>query len=126
MADQDTSQEKTEEPTEKRLQDAKKKGQVPRSRDLNTLLSLVAAAISMLFLGQMLIVDLFDLMTGSLAFDLQVIKNPELMFEQISRSVAHGLGALAPLFALFVFAAFLGPVAMGGMVIQSRIPCPKA
>lgn len=125
MADQDTSQEKTEEPTEKRLQDAKKKGQVPRSRDLNTLLSLVAAAISMLFLGQMLIVDLFDLMTGSLAFDSQWIKNPELMFEQISRSVAHGLGALAPLFALFVFAAFLGPVAMGGWSFSLESLAPK-
>ena len=40
MADQDSTQDKTEEPTERRLEDAKKKGQVPRSKDLNTLLSL--------------------------------------------------------------------------------------
>jgi flagellar biosynthesis protein FlhB len=31
------AQEKTEQPTPKRLQDAKKKGQVPRSRELNTM-----------------------------------------------------------------------------------------
>ncbi|MDX1397313.1 MAG: EscU/YscU/HrcU family type III secretion system export apparatus switch protein, partial [Oceanospirillum sp.] len=38
-------QEKTEDPTPKRIQEAREKGDVPRSKDLNTmLLTLVAAA----------------------------------------------------------------------------------
>lgn len=38
-----SSQEKTEEPTPKRLRDARKKGQVAKSRDLNTVVILIAA-----------------------------------------------------------------------------------
>lgn len=43
MADQNSSQEKTEEATPKRLRDARKKGQVSKSKDLNTVVILVAA-----------------------------------------------------------------------------------
>ena len=38
MAEEQTGQERTEEPTERRLQEARKKGQVPRSKELNTML----------------------------------------------------------------------------------------
>lgn len=44
MADEGgSSQEKTEEPTPKRLREARKKGQVAKSRDLNTVVILIAA-----------------------------------------------------------------------------------
>lgn len=43
MAEQSTSQEKTEEATPKRLRDARKKGQVSKSRDLNTIIIVIAA-----------------------------------------------------------------------------------
>ncbi|MGD8643609.1 MAG: EscU/YscU/HrcU family type III secretion system export apparatus switch protein, partial [Chromatiales bacterium] len=36
MAEQDTGQERTEQATPKRLQEARERGQVPRSRELNT------------------------------------------------------------------------------------------
>ncbi len=55
---EDTSQEKTEEPTERRLEDSRKKGQTARSKELNILLSLMAASIGMVFLGQYLMTDL--------------------------------------------------------------------
>ncbi len=46
MAD-DSSGEKTEKPTPKKLRDARQKGDVPRSRDLSLALSLVAALLMM-------------------------------------------------------------------------------
>ena len=51
MAEEQTGQERTEQPTERRLQEARKKGQVPRSRELNTMLSLILASIALLVLG---------------------------------------------------------------------------
>ena len=44
MADQQTSQERTEQPTERRKKESREKGQVPRSRELNTMLSLLFGA----------------------------------------------------------------------------------
>ncbi|WP_417511740.1 EscU/YscU/HrcU family type III secretion system export apparatus switch protein, partial [Methylophaga sp.] len=50
MAEQ-TGQEKTEQPTGKRLEDARQKGQVPRSRELTTVLVLIASAIALFIMG---------------------------------------------------------------------------
>ena len=51
MAENETGQERTEQPTPKRLQEARKKGQVPRSRELNTLITLLCGAFGLLAFG---------------------------------------------------------------------------
>lgn len=45
-----SSQEKTEDATPKRLRDARKKGQVAKSRDLNTIVILISAFIILIFM----------------------------------------------------------------------------
>ena len=122
---EDTSQEKTEEPTERRIEESRKKGQVARSKELNTLLSLMAAAIGMVFLGQYLIADLFDLMTQGLAFEPIRLTSSDQMFEVIREQMSMGLAAILPVLGLLVFAAFLGPVAMGGAVFSVESLAPK-
>ncbi len=48
---EDSDQEKTEEPTSKRLDDAQKKGQIARSRELNTFVMLITSATLFLMMG---------------------------------------------------------------------------
>ncbi|MEC8489841.1 MAG: EscU/YscU/HrcU family type III secretion system export apparatus switch protein, partial [Pseudomonadota bacterium] len=48
MAD---SSEKTEDPTGKKLEDARKKGQLARSRELSTTLVLIVSAFMFLLVG---------------------------------------------------------------------------
>ena len=116
---EDTSQEKTEEPTERRLADSRKKGQTARSKELNILLSLMAASIGMVFLGQYLMTDLHALMTQGLAFEPSRIRNPDQMFEAIrTPGPPSAYRRFLPFLALLVFSAFLGPVALGGMVFK--------
>lgn len=50
MAEEQSSQEKTEEATPKRLREARKKGQVAKSRDLNTVIILIAGFGLLVFL----------------------------------------------------------------------------
>ena len=45
MAENENGQERTEQPTAKRLEDARRKGQVPRSRELNTMTVTLAGAV---------------------------------------------------------------------------------
>jgi len=47
---ENSDQEKTEEPTSKRLEDAHKKGQIARSRELNTFVMLITSAVLLLML----------------------------------------------------------------------------
>ena len=52
MAQDKDSGDKTEQPTPKKLQDARKKGQVPKSRDLTSTVTLaVAAALTLVACG---------------------------------------------------------------------------
>ena len=122
---EDTAQEKTEEPTERRLEDSRKKGQTARSKELNTLLSLMAAAIGMVFLGQYLIADLHEMMTQGLGFEPSRVRTTDQMFEVIRGQAALGLSAILPTLGLLVFAAFLGPVALGGLVFSLESLSPK-
>ena len=50
MAEND-AQEKTEQPTPKRLEEARKKGQIPRSRDLSTAAVMLVGGAALYLLG---------------------------------------------------------------------------
>ena len=54
MADNDSDQEKTEEATPRRLDKARKEGQVPRSRELTTFMMLLGGVMGLWGMGQML------------------------------------------------------------------------
>jgi len=71
---EDSGQEKTEQPTPKRLEDARKKGQVPRSRELNTMALLMASAAAFLFLGGSMLDGLKAIFIHSLS-----LRNIQLM-----------------------------------------------
>ncbi len=51
MAENEDGQEKSQEPTGKRLDEARKKGQVPRSRELNTMALTIIGVSSVMLMG---------------------------------------------------------------------------
>ena len=51
MAEQDSSAEKTQEPTQKRLDKAREDGDTVRSKELNTMAILMAGSASLLRFG---------------------------------------------------------------------------
>jgi flagellar biosynthetic protein FlhB len=51
MAGEETGQDKTEDATPKRLADARGKGDVPRSQELNTVLMLLISILGISVLG---------------------------------------------------------------------------
>lgn len=53
--------EKTEEPTSKKIQDSRKKGQIARSKELSTALVLIASAVSLLLFGSQIASAMFEL-----------------------------------------------------------------
>jgi flagellar biosynthetic protein FlhB len=71
-------------PTEKRLRDARKDGQVARSRDLGHLV-VIAAMLSLLMLGAPLLTDWLDtVLKRGLRFDWQTVSSPDQMAQRLS------------------------------------------
>ena len=102
MAEQDSGQERTEEPTPKRREDARKNGQVLRAREFNTLIMMFAASITVYLFGgrigescQALMRDLLTL-EREMAYDralaiTQAFAVAELfLFAQIPLAVPNG------------------------------------
>ena len=77
---ENTAQERTEEATPKRLQDVRKKGQVPRSRELSTFVSLMAAGVGLLIFGKYLITGITEHMARGLTLNRsQIFDSTQVM-----------------------------------------------
>lgn len=110
----ESGQERTEQPTPKRLNESAKKGQIARSRELNTTLVLLGGSGGMIFLGDDIMLGLKDIMAGGLRLSRETLLNPDSMMQLFASSVSEALLILSPLFVLLVFVAFLAPMMLGG------------
>ena len=114
MAENQDGQEKTEEATPKRKEEARKKGQVPRSRELTTMAMLLMAAIGMTFMGERMVVQLGDVMRLGLVVERAKIFDPWTAIELFGRALSLGVMLMLPFLVLMVVTALAAPVALGG------------
>ena len=77
---EDSGQEKTEEPTSKKLEDAKKKGQIARSKELGTMFVLIFSAISLLLYGPEIGKGLYNIMGRMLSLNRSETYDTTKMF----------------------------------------------
>jgi len=121
MAEQnEDTQEKTHEPTPKRLADAKNKGQVARSRELATAsLLLFGTGVAIIATPHML-----RQMEGVFrtAYDPPVaaLFEPALMAPLLVEAMLHGLWSAAPVMVVSAIAAVAGTLAIGGWSVSAE------
>lgn len=120
MAEEQTGQERTEEPTERRLSEARKKGQVPRSRELNTLMVLLTCALALWVMGAWAMGGVGRLMSEGLTPTADVIKDPALIAQHLTQVMVSGLVLLVPILLISLIAALFGPASMGGLVFSAE------
>ncbi len=96
MAESESGQDNTEEPTEKRRREAREKGQLPRSRELNTLAILMAGAGGLLIYGADLAGALLRLMRSNFELSRETAMNTESMLQLLGASANGGTAPLCP------------------------------
>ncbi|MEH6616236.1 MAG: flagellar biosynthesis protein FlhB [Porticoccus sp.] len=114
MADNQDTNERTEQPTERRKQESRKKGQVPRSRELNTMLSLLFGSLGLVTLGGTISTDFAALFETAFSFSREVAYDKDMIPVRFVGMVLSALLILTPFFAVMVVGAFVGPLVMGG------------
>ena len=124
MAAGGDSQEKTEDPTEKKLREAKEKGQIPRSKDFNTMAIMIASAVALWLQGETMAADLMDMLRGSFTIDRADLLDEHIMMKHLIRVSLEALVAIAPFLALVTVVALLSPIILGGwsFALDSVVP----
>lgn len=120
MAENENGQEKTEEPSLKRLQDAREKGNIPRSRELATVAVFGAGVASLLAMGGSVTVQAKDWMRGALSPDIALLESPQDMFGYTGDLLLGFLWILAPLMLATLLACFIAPAVMGGFNFATK------
>ena len=79
MAEQETTEEKTEEPTAKRIQKAREDGQVARSQELSVAAMMIGVASFMYLFGGALIINIGDVFKSGFVFDRRDVYSEALL-----------------------------------------------
>ncbi|MGF1758357.1 flagellar biosynthesis protein FlhB [Photobacterium sagamiensis] len=124
MSDSD-GQERTESATPRRLEQAREKGQVPRSRELASVAVLIAGAVALMWFGEGLGTSLAQVMTKMFSLSRDDIFDLNKLFSIISLAIWHIVLPLS-LVLLFLFsAALIGAAGLGGVSFSAEAARPK-
>ncbi|MFB2773838.1 flagellar biosynthesis protein FlhB [Shewanella xiamenensis] len=123
---EESSGERSEEPTGRRLEQAREKGQVARSKELGTATVLLSAATGLYMLGPGIAKALSNVFERVFTMDRAAIFDTNQMFN-VWGVVCGEIGwPLLKIMLLIVVVAFIGNVSLGGMNFSTQAMMPKA
>ncbi|MFW0767026.1 flagellar biosynthesis protein FlhB [Trabulsiella odontotermitis] len=114
------NEDKTEAPTPQRLDKAREEGQIPRSRELTSMLILLVGVCVIWIGGESLARRLAGLLSSGLHFDHSIVNDPNLILGQIILLVKQAMIALLPLIVGVVVVAIIAPMLLGGIVFSPK------
>jgi flagellar biosynthesis protein FlhB len=124
MAEND-AQERTEQATPKRLEEARKKGQIPRSRELTTAAVTLVGGGALYMLGGKITGQMAEMMRRSLALSRDEATDSAFLVPAFGRAAADGLWLSAPLLLAVALAAIIAPLALGGWSFSGQSIAPQ-
>ncbi|MFK8333087.1 flagellar biosynthesis protein FlhB [Pseudomonas sp. BJa5] len=125
MAESESGQDKTEDPTEKRKKDSREKGEIARSKELNTVAVTLAGAGALLAFGGGLAETLMELMRINFSLSREVLIDERSMGIFLLASGKMALLAVQPVLLVLLLAAIIGPISLGGWLFAAGTLAPK-
>jgi flagellar biosynthetic protein FlhB len=125
MADQDSDLEKTESPSQRKLEKAREEGQVARSRELSTFLVMMAGGAGLWVMGSHFAQALIEMLREGLTLDRQLAFNPEQMLPHLRDMSIDILLVFSPFLLLVLVVAAFSPLLMNGWLFSTKALAPK-
>ncbi|PPV40876.1 flagellar biosynthesis protein FlhB [Ectopseudomonas oleovorans] len=126
MAESESGADKSEEPTGKRLEESRKKGQIARSKELNTLAVTLTGTMALIIFGAYMGNVLMDIMRGNFSLPREVLMSERSMALYLLASGKEALLAVQPFLIALLIASIVGPIALGGWLFSTEALQPKA
>jgi flagellar biosynthetic protein FlhB len=108
------SQERTEQASTRQLEEARKRGQVPRSRELTTMLLLLAGSGGLYATSGRMMNGVASLFHESWSLPRLGITADQQLVEAFAQQAGRAMLAMAPFFGVMLCVALLAPLAIGG------------
>ncbi len=121
----DDSGDKTEEPTAKRIADARKKGQIPRSKELNTFVALMTGSVMLMFTGESISQGLIQIIQKQFKLSRDVFFDDASLVIYFKQVLLDGMLLIVPLVLTMGVVALLTPIMMGGWNFSTESMSPK-
>jgi flagellar biosynthetic protein FlhB len=126
MAEESSQDDKTEEPTARRLEKAKEDGQVLRSQDM-TIASVTISVIASMYVGGFWLGPQFvAIFADSLTIPANYAFEDNLAIGRFGSFAANSFYVMFPVFAVAVLMAIASATALGGFVVSGKAIMPKA
>lgn len=121
----DSAQDKQLPASERKLREARKEGQVVRSKDLGHFLVLLAATGALIALTPVWMARIERILTAGLRFDARTVANPAMMGERLVQWSVEALLIIVPFALGVVLASVAASVLAGGWVMSFQVLSPK-
>jgi flagellar biosynthetic protein FlhB len=125
MAENEDGSEKTESASSKKLEDARKKGNLPRSKDLSAALLLVVAAVTIYGTGTMLTKDLESVFGFNFVIERADVFQYGRMVFHLYSSIVSVMDSMFVMMAILAVAGIVGSICLGGLNFSWEPLLPK-
>lgn len=125
MSGESEGQERSEEASQKKMDDARQKGQVARSRELTSFLLLLASSSVLYSMGPYLMARFTQVFHFNFALRREDLFEPHAMVSHFTTSVYDMFVAISPLFAVAAVVAFASPLLLGGWLFSTDAFMPN-
>ncbi|MDD1965712.1 flagellar biosynthesis protein FlhB [Pseudomonas sp. NPDC090203] len=125
MAESESGQDKTEDPTDKRKKDAREKGEIARSKELNTVIIMIVGAAGLLAFGGSMAEMMMQLMRDNFTISRDALMDERSMSLMLMVSGKAALQSVTPLLVALTLAALIGPISLGGWLFAAGSLAPK-
>ena len=116
--------EKSEEPTGRRIEQAREQGQVPHSRELGTFLVLISAGAAFWMMGGWFMQRSVLIAHKAFIIDSQLAHEPALLLPRLADISGDALFAFSPFLALLTLAAVLPPFFLNAWIFSTKVLLP--
>ena len=124
MAERD-EQERTEQPSEKRLREVREKGDVPRSRDLSGAMVTLAGVAALMASSTQAWTHARRIYRVGLSYDRAALRSGELPLRVLGAAGREALLLFAPVGLATLLAALAAPMLLGGWSFSAEALLPK-
>lgn len=112
--------EKTEDPTPHKREKARKEGQIPRSKELTSVMMLLVGWALMFSSGSYLVRGLSQLLSEGLRFDISAAIETNRMFYQMDNLFGMAMKAVLPFMLGLYITGIASPLLLGGLNLSVK------